>query len=373
MRRRRFCLALAAAPIAAPLAGLAGLGWPSAGARAQSPAPDMAVDFVRRALDRVIIPDYERFAAATEAFAGSAAGGCADIETLRAGFHDAMDAWQAVQAVRFGPVEREERHFRIQFWPDKRNLTARHLGQFIQDADESALAPETLAAHSIAVQGFPALERLLFEDAEALTAGNAEADFRCRLVAAIARNLANIAAAIVAEWPEDRRLMTAPGPKNPTYRDGSEALRAIHGAMSGGLDAVVMLKLEPVLGDGPEDVRARLAENWRSARSLRNIALNLRSADRLFRADGAADYSFDAFLRASELGRLADRIGRGLTDGADRARDIGPDFATAFAAEGGYTGALLLRDQVGGARAAVSRELAAALGLTLGFNALDGD
>ena len=254
--RRRTVLTLALGAGAGMLVG-------ARAAPAQTTGAETALALVETAVDRVILPDYRAFASAAKAFETAAASEDAGLDALRQGYHAAMDAWQAVQAIRFGPIAEAERHFRVQFWPDKRNLTARHLAGFIADADPEMLEPERFAAHSIALQGFPALERLLFEDADALTGDGGEARYCRRLVRTIAANLAGIGAAVVEAWPAHRDLMLAPGDDNPVYRTAEESLRAVHAVLANGLERLVTLKLEPLLVDGPEDMRPRRAESWR--------------------------------------------------------------------------------------------------------------
>ena len=52
---------------------------------------------------------------------------------------------------------------------------------------------------SVAIQGFPALERVMFDDG---MIDGAEGRFRCALSAAITENIAGIAEAILTEWTE---------------------------------------------------------------------------------------------------------------------------------------------------------------------------
>src|SRR3546814_21005019 len=73
-----------------------------------------------------------------------------------------MDAWTAVQHLRFGPSLLFLRYDRIEFWPDKRGVVRRHLSQLLSEQDAEALQTRTFANGSVAVPGFPALERLLF-------------------------------------------------------------------------------------------------------------------------------------------------------------------------------------------------------------------
>src|SRR3546814_20117315 len=73
-----------------------------------------------------------------------------------------MDAWTAVQHLRFGPSLLFLRYDRIEFWPDQRGVVRRHLSQLLSEQDDEALQPRTFAHGRVAVQGFPAPESLLF-------------------------------------------------------------------------------------------------------------------------------------------------------------------------------------------------------------------
>ena len=58
-------------------------------------------------------------------------------------------------------IQVQNRGFRIQFWPDFRNKTGKQLSRVLAAKDRAALDEETFSRTSIAVQGLPALERLL--------------------------------------------------------------------------------------------------------------------------------------------------------------------------------------------------------------------
>src|SRR3546814_15047315 len=92
--------------------------------------------------------------------------------------------------LRFGPSLLFLRYDRIEFWPDKRGVVRRHLSQLLSGQDAEALQPRTFANGSVAVQGFPALERLLFDSDDDTWA----MPFGCDVVRAIGTNLKSIAA-----------------------------------------------------------------------------------------------------------------------------------------------------------------------------------
>src|SRR3546814_4643308 len=171
--------------------------------RAAAPAWAAAPDYqaVNTALvEDYVIPLYAAFAQATAALEGALAAACEDgrptPEEAGAAYHNAMDAWTAVQHLRFGPSLLFLRYDRIEFWPDKRGVVRRHLSQLLSEQDAEALQPRTFANGSVAVQGFPALERLLFDSDDDTWA----MPFGCDVVRAIGTNLKSIAAGLLHDW-----------------------------------------------------------------------------------------------------------------------------------------------------------------------------
>src|SRR3546814_8711091 len=134
--------------------------------------------------------------------------------------------------------------------------------------DSAALAPGSFRQASVAAQGFPALERLLFGSGarEALIAKGREADDRCRLVVAIASNLRRMGDGIVAGWTAGEpksfvRFLTSPGPNNPYYATHRDATLDFFKSLYGGLQTIVDVELGPVLGQSLAEARPELAES----------------------------------------------------------------------------------------------------------------
>lgn len=75
---------------------------------------------------------------------------------------EAYQAWQGVRFVDFGPIEQQSRAWQLQFWPDNKNLVGRKVQAWLNTDAPSTI--EAIAADSVAVQGFPALEYLLFDE-----------------------------------------------------------------------------------------------------------------------------------------------------------------------------------------------------------------
>ncbi len=133
------------------------------------------------------------------------------LDQARLAFHGAVDAWQAVEHIRFGPAQTQNAHARANFWPDKRGRVDKHLWRLMTRKDaEAALKPIAFAKGSVAVQGFSALERLLFgNDVLAQIKRPATAVTPCAVATAISVNITDLAKALVTEWRQGKMASPA--------------------------------------------------------------------------------------------------------------------------------------------------------------------
>jgi predicted lipoprotein len=212
---------------------------------------------------------------------------------------------------------------------------------------------------SVAARGLMALDWLLYDPA----AGPIEAGgYRCRLLVAITRDLAATAERMVAGWrqPWSNILLSAGAPDNPVYLAPDESTRALYSALVDGLQADIDLRLGRPLGTF-EKPQPRRAEAWRSGRSLPNLVASLRGLRALAAVFGPAvgdgmgrvDAAFDAALAAA--GRVGEPIDAAVATTAGR-----------FRVES-------LQSAVRRARTEVAEHIGPAVGVTGGFNAMDGD
>ena len=246
-----------------------------------------------------------------------------------------------VSHLRFGPMERDNRGFAIAFWPDPRAAGPRALSRLLaEEASNLALAP-------VAARGVFALEWLLADPA----AEAADPARRCRLIAAIAADLATTAAAVDADWRTDYagRMRTAGSVGNMLYTTPEEATRTLYGALTGGLDATRDLRLAGPLGTEGRP-RPRAAEAWRSGRSLRHVGLALDALEQL------------ALSLAPAPGTLPDAFG-GVRTTLSAVPAPLPDAVQTSEGREAVAAFIAAFDRV---REAVASEIGAPLGLTLG-------
>jgi predicted lipoprotein len=337
-------------------------------------------DLNRGLTDAVVVPGYQRFAAATAALKSAVAGFCAAptterLKAARQAFERAMLGWQEVQPIVFGPIVAGARSSIIQLFPDRRGAITRQLSQTLAAKDPGLVAPGGLEGKSVALTGFPALELILYDDARlpGTEASGPDADYACALAAAIARNLAALAAGVLDDWQRPggfRATMVSAAAGNDAYFSAEDAsgdlLKSLHTA----LQSVIALKLEEPLGASLEQAKPRRAEAWRSALSLADIRANLETAQALYAGPGG----FGAALAAlTDEEQLDWAIRQGFGRAIARLDAIALPLDAAVEDRAARTQVEALLAELKGLRLLVTQELAPALGLLVGFNAMDGD
>ena len=322
-----------------------------------------------------VLPRYARLASATEALASAAKDYCVDrsqakLSLAQARFHDMMDAWMDVQHLYFGPIEVSRRAYRFYFWPQAQGKVADAVAKFLASGNEAALSASRIAQASAALQGLLAVEVLLYGN-ERPEAGSARG---CGLFKAATGNMRTMAAEVLAEWRDGEtpfaRIVTRPDPQNPYFQKHSEATLAFFKSFHDGLQLIAEVKLRNVMGESARSARPHFAESRLSGRSLRNVIGNLEALQALYHGGegpGLGDLTRTVDRKLDRLLRKAFRITIAT------ARSIGHPMEKAAVEPGLRPKAKKLTLQARALRQIVRDDLAKAIGLAVGFNALDGD
>jgi predicted lipoprotein len=299
-----------------------------------------------------IRPGFDRFAAQTQALSAQAQQDC-QANAMQPAFHAAYDAWMGISHLHFGPLERDGRALTISFWPDKKGKIARKLAKQIADQDPVVHDAQRFAQASIAGRGLMALEQMLYEPR---FNSYGRQDYSCALVQAISGDLALMARQMRQEWGHYGYEMLNSGPKT-RFRDLDEVVQEIYTALLTGLEYNWTQRLGRPLGSFDKP-RPQRAEARRSGRSLRNVMLSLGALQGLSRAlyTDPAPLTQDAFDDAFA-------VAQDLPDG---------DFAQVSDVMGRLR-VEILAQRIEGVYDAVAGEIGAAMGLSAGFNSLDGD
>lgn len=283
------------------------------------------------------------------------------LSHLKAAYIQAMYDWQSVQHIRFGPVEFLLRYHRFQIWPDKRGSVAKHIHKLLQSEDKSRLEEQAFAQGSTAVQGYSALERLLYSDRNL-------SGFSCDLIVAISHNLHKMAAGIIHDWQEPPvqylQQFTTASKGNEYFESIEEVDSLLLNNLYTQLQFIVDQKLDRPLGSSPETARGQRAESWKSSQSLEHIHLNLVATSFLFK------YGFAPRIQNQQLRQ---DIAEGFQSSLKALDAIGLPLHIAVKDPTERKKVEALRMQVSQLKGMISEKLTQELGIPLGFNSLDGD
>ncbi len=304
-----------------------------------------------------ILPRFAELADATEALSAASQSDCApQSEALRTAYGTAFDAWISASHLRFGPTEADDRAFAMAFWPDTKGFTPKALSQHIAAEDPAVNDTAAYAETSVAGRGFFALEQMLYDPK---FADQGSAEYRCALIRAITADLDANADAMAEEWQSYAVKLEQPGGDSP-YRTQDEAMQELFKALSTGLQFTAETRLGRPLGtfDRP---RPNRAEARRSERALRHVELSLIALQ-----DLAARLSADHPEIAQDLDVAFNRA-------IKSARSIDDPAFAGVADPAGRFRVEALQQAVNDIRTIATTELGPTLGISAGFNSLDGD
>ncbi|HEX2448461.1 MAG TPA: imelysin family protein [Methyloceanibacter sp.] len=327
----------------------------------------------RASLTEVIRPGYAAFAEAAGALKQKVEGLCAQpsgpaLQEAKDAFAAAVLAWSKVEIVRFGPVTQDHRFERLFFWPDAKGLGLRQIQDALAKEDANVTEPDELAAKSVALQGLPALEYLLYGDGGVIP--DDDRDFRCKFGLAVATNVDRIANSVVEGWRDDstyEKAFMGPAPDDPYYHAPKEVTLDLFKTFTTGIELVRDQKLGKPLGANPDEAKPKLAAFWRSVLTFKNAAGNLEGARILFAQGG-----FAQVVRQESAG-VEDSILFDLDHAVDVLRGIDQPMAEVVKDEGLRAKIEALRVALKAAAQTAGDMISRGAGLAFGFNAMDGD
>ncbi len=281
------------------------------------------VPSISNAISGYIVPNVERFAENSLILVQDIDRLCwtATPDALadaRSGFRFAVQGLGRIDFLRIGPLEADNRRDRLLFWPDRRSIALKQVQRALGAKDSTVLDPQALQSKSVALQGFGALEFLLFGSGSDEVVGEARG-FRCLFALAVARNIASVSEIVSEEWQDPEgfaKVWAEPEPDNNHFRNDKEAIAALVGLISNGLEIIRDQQLKPIAPFGIEKKPYKRALFWRSNLTRDVIAAELAGmrdliqisgllhrlpADRQWIA-GSVEFEFEnAFKALSEL------------------------------------------------------------------------
>ena len=377
MRPLRYALPIVAATL------LGGSAPPAA----QGGADHAAI--ARAALTEIIRPGYAALASAADALQGKMDALCkqpsaAALYEAKTAFAATVSAWSKVEILRFGPVTQNHRFERLFYWPDPKNIGLKQVQEMLAGKDQSVELPDELAGKSVALQGLPALEYLLYGDGAEVLAKereivegeesppeiDTEGAFRCAFALAVATNIDRIAAAVVEDWREGsayEKAFLSPIPEDPIYHAPKEVTLDLFKSFTSGIELVRDQKLGKPLGASAAEAKPKLAAFWRSGLTFANAAGNLEGVRTVFAKGGFAQ------IVAGESAGVENSILFDLDHAVEVLNGIDLPMAEVAGNDDMRAKIEALRVALKSAAQTAGDMIARGAGLAFGFNAMDGD
>ncbi|MBU2953897.1 imelysin family protein [Marinobacter sp. F3R08] len=269
---------------------------------------------------------------------------------------DAFVAWQRVRFVDFGPIETDNLAWQFQFWPDPKNLVARKAGYLLDN--DSTITPSVIRESGVAVQGFPMMEYLLF-DQEMNTGNNSlPAPHTCELLTNVALHAATNSQTLTDQWSAFKAHYI----ENELYRDTT--IRA-------GMAALEILEerrlARPMGLSGNGKRNPYITDAWRSGKSLATVEATVIGLQQLYLP------GLTLLLESKEETGLANRIRNQFAEVQDNFPGARMPMTAALEADDQYRTLQGLYVDISQLTSLVNDEAAVAIGVVRGFNSSDGD
>ena len=350
---------------------LAGLAAPAV---AQSAIPNRTI--IAGAIDGYIRPAFAQFDGAAAALESDVATLCATpsadaLALAQTQFRSAAIAFSRVEFVRIGPLGVGDRLERLLFWPDRKGIALRQVQEALAGEDPTAASAGTLQKKSVAMQGLVALEYLLFGTGSEDLASRA-GSYRCTYAAASTALIHGLAATLAAEWNDTgpagaAEALLDPKPDAADYRTETEVLEKLAATMIHGTEAIRDQRISPIVSETTGKPKPRSALFWRSNLTAPALAANFAGLRDFFLA---AKYP-EAI--GSDNAWVADGAIFEFSNAARATAAIVDPMEQAVADSRQLQALRYLVVVTQSLDTLLGQNLAAALGLSVGFSTLDGD
>ena len=288
-----------------------------------------------------------------------------NLQQAQATYQQAMTRWQAVQHIQYGPVTLLMRNHGLHYWPDKRGTGANQLRSALA-LEDATYDDAFFKAASISLKGFPAMEKILFDEAAAKNLQPNTAS--CRFLTGVNHYMVKVAQEIEQDWKLQAARQLNPG-ANPYFDTAAEAAVPLMKSLAEPLQVIMDYKLDYPLGSGFDKARWSRSEAWRSSQSISNINTNLAALHQLY--SGFKPVSVHSLLLEAGEKNLASAIETSFKQ-INKQLEKTPEVQQQALTEKTDKALRKLRPQI--AELQQNLQLAmAALEVHLGFNSRDGD
>lgn len=301
-----------------------------------------------------------------------AQGGEPQWQAVKTSFAAAVTAWMPLQSMRFDAFEKNSRDLRTYFWPNSRG--EKQAGKFLYQTDMSKLEPSYFHNLSVALQGLPIIEWLLYHKDSTLFANDQQLKtYTCHYLAAVALNLTVITDELLAEFGDGgaaRIILLSPSDSNELYGALPEVTLQFYKAVHAMVEMVHGQKLSRPIANELKYLKPKRLEMWRAGLTKTNMMANIASIYDAYKI-------FSPMILAAEQGAETDvAIQQQFADTMQLLNGLPDDFYAALSGDeqpAMWQQARELISQLAMLKNTLAIKGTEALDIPLGFNALDGD
>ncbi len=328
--------------------------------------------------DQVILPLYRDLETQAVKLVTSSKNFCQQpnneqLQQLRQAWLNTMLAWQRTDSLMFGPAIEEQLDFHINFTPPKKLIIKQLLNS------DQPITGETLNKNGVGGKGLSTLEYLLYDrersDADLLqdyVPENSAAQRRCAYLQEVSELLHSDIQRITTPWLRTQNsyadsFRTA-GAGSPMFVSQQEAIDTLISKLYQSAEKTTGRRLAKPLG-----IRTKQApkpyqlEAWRSGASMALVKANLQGIKMLL-VDGGI------LAHLTTQSTAAKHTAQSLAQALDKAMTLDvPADAFSVVDSGNSTALLPWYEQSQIIKNIIKNEVAAELGVQLGFNDNDGD
>jgi hypothetical protein len=342
-------------------------------------APASATDYrqpVEELISGYIQPVTQSFAETAGQLPEAVRQVCSSYDTgsrdvFRTAYANTVRDFAKVHFLRYGPLIEEDRLSRLAFMPDPRGVAQRQIRKLLAEQDSDALDAHTLSGKSVAVQGLTAMQLIAFNKTGTVVLGKGGPDsFTCGYALAIARNVSAIAHETSSGWHDasgySQELLAA-GSEGARFKSPKEALETVFNVLATGVTVARDQNVLPALGASEEKAKPRRLPFSRSANGILFLSSELTGLEQVLTSMNLKEQS------PAEYEWLFDTLGFEFKNAQNLLSQLQPPLRETLSENGAYGKLKVLAITLKSIRELVSPEIAGALGLAGGFNALDGD
>jgi len=348
---------------------------------------DLEKQVAREIAENTIANFHQNFAGSTKMLSAKSQAFCLNpnettLEATQEQWRLAMSDWQAVKIINFGPIKVNNLSWRLQFWPDKKNLVGRKIKSLLKSKD--TIDHAKLKESSVVIQGLSALEYLLFDRTGAKLSHyqtNNRESRQCALLQTVASLTQQTAEHLSSAWQTKAEYLsvfvnaaTISTETNTTdITTATPPLTQLIESILANLETLKNDKLGAPLGLKSVSGKANafLAEAWRSQHSLALVSANLKSVRQLL-VNGEL-LGLTDFLIANDHQALASRLLMQIDAIQIALNTVDKPMAAAINHDESRTALSKAHADLAALIAILKRDIPIAMNITLGFNDNDGD